>query len=121
MVYASDESGTYEVYVQPSPEGGTEVRVSTSGGTQPRWSKDGREVFYVEGNTLMAAAVQTSSKLWVDSLERLFRSPGLRSIDFAHYDVTTDGQHFVMKKILERPKASIHVVQNWFAEFRDRQ
>ena len=54
LAYESDESGRYEVYVRPFPEGGGREQVSTKGGRQPRWRGDGKELFYGEGDTLMA-------------------------------------------------------------------
>ena len=49
IAYVSGESGQAEIYVQPFPSGGRKVTVSTNGGVQPRWSRDGSELFYVEG------------------------------------------------------------------------
>ncbi len=60
VAYCSNESGQYEVQVQPFPEGRGKWQVSTSGGGQPRWSKDGKELFYVEGDMLIAVAVRTT-------------------------------------------------------------
>ena len=49
LAYQSDESGQFEVYVQPFPQGGSKWQVSTNGGYQQHWSRDGKELFYVEG------------------------------------------------------------------------
>ncbi len=60
VAYSSDESGQFEVHVQPFPEGRGKWQVSTNGGNQPRWSKDSKELFYVEGDMLIAVAVRAT-------------------------------------------------------------
>ena len=79
VAYVSNESGQYEVYVQPFPEGGRKVTVSSNGGRKMRWSRDGKELFYVEGETLVAVSVSSGSSFSVGSATRLFEHPGLRS------------------------------------------
>ena len=118
LAYMSDESGRWEVYVQSFPSGDTRTQVSTNGGMQPRWSRDGKEVFYVQGETLMSAAVTTGEGLSAGSAKLLFRHPNLGQ----GYDVTADGKRFVVVENVESelPKPSIHIVQNWYEEFRDR-
>ena len=79
VAYVSDESGQPEVYVQPFPEGGRKVTVSNSGGSQLRWSRDGKELFYVEGGKLMVVAVSTEGEFSTGLPTELFEHPGLRS------------------------------------------
>ncbi len=124
VVYTSNESGRFEVYVRSFPGGTGKRQISTSGGTQPRWSRDGKETFYVERDTLMAVRVTTTPSFSADSPQVLFGHPGLLADPQVspRYDVANDGQRFVLKETLEGAKpVSIHVVQNWFAEFKDRQ
>ena len=126
VAYVSDESGQSEVYVQPFPEGGRKVTVSSNGGTKVRWSRDGKELFYVEGQTLVAVSVSSGSSFSVGLATRLFEHQGLRPGDnYAPYDVSADGQRFILAEpvglVADGPEPSIRVVQNWFAEFRDRQ
>ena len=122
VAYVSDESGRDEVYVRPFPSGGGKWQVSESGGTQPRWSRDGKEIFYVENDTLIAVSVNTKPAFLVGPAERLFSDPDLRFPAAQQtYDVAADGQRFVMGKNLGDPQYTIHVVQNWFEEFRDQQ
>ena len=131
VAYVSDESGQDEVYVQPFPEGGRKVTVSSNGGTKVRWSRDGKELFYIEGQTLVAVSVSSgSSSFSVGSATRLFEHPGLRpgsnySGMYAPYDVSADGQRFILVDRVGEgagaPEPSIRVVQNWFSEFRGRQ
>ena len=127
VAYLSDQSGQYEVYVRPFPEGDRVDKVSLNGGDQPRWSRDGRELFYVERTTLMAVSVRTSGSFTVGPPEPLFAHPGLLNTGSnrePRYDVSADGQKFVLPERLEGEAGkppTIHVVQNWFAEFKDQQ
>ena len=128
VAYVSDESGEWEVYVRPFPQGGRRSTVSSNGGTQPRWSRDGKELFYVEGSTLVAVSVSSGATFSVGSARRLFEHPGLPdspgTLSYPKYDVSADGRQFVLPERVdlgeEAPKPSIRVVQNWFEEFRDR-
>ena len=126
VAYVSDESGQNEVYVQPFPEGGHKVTVSSDGGTKVRWSRDGKELFYVEGETLVAVSVSSGSSFSVGSATRLFEHAGLRpGGNYAPYDVSADGQRFILAEPVGEggaaPVPSIRVVMNWFEEFRDRE
>ncbi len=124
VAYCSDESGRFEVYVRPFPEGGGKWQISTNGGTQPRWSRDGKELFYVEGSILMAAPVNATPSFSVSTPARLFEDASLSGFLQPNYDVSKEGQRFVLVGIAgdeaDTPR-SIHVVQNWFAAFRDRE
>ena len=126
VAYVSYESGQNEVYVQPFPEGGRKVTVSSNGGTKVRWSQDGKELFYVEGQTLLAVSVSSGSSFSVGSATRLFEHPGLRSVgNYAPYDVSADGQRFILAEPVgegaDAPEPSIRVVMNWYEEFRGRE
>ena len=123
VAYSSNESGQFEVYVRPFLQGGGRSTVSSDGGQQPRWSDDGNELFYVEGDTLVAVSVTTSPEFSVGPATRLFEHPSLTRSFYPQYDVSADGQRFVLAAPVEAEGAepSIRVVQNWFEEFRDRQ
>ncbi len=123
VAYTSDESGRREVYIQAFPEGGSKRQVSVNGGAQPRWRADGKEFYYVEGERLMAVPVSLGPALTVGSPKELFASPGLawRPDNYLTYDVTPDGQRFVLAESVEgEHRRAIHVVQNWYEEFRER-
>ena len=124
VAYCSDESGRSEVYVRPFPEGAGKWQVSTNGGTQPRWSRDGNELFYVEGSTLMTAPVKTASSFSVSTPARLFEDAHLSGFLHPNYDVSKEGRRFLLAERVgdeaDSPR-SIHVIQNWFTEFRDRE
>ena len=127
VVYQANESGRDEIYVRPFPEGGGRTAVSTNGGTQPRWSTDGKEIFYVEGSTLMAVQVSTRPDFSVGSVTRLFEHRALTPVaewPFARYDVSADGRRFVLPVPLDdeaEQEVSIRLVENWYEEFRDRE
>ena len=139
VAYVSDESGAFEVYVQRFPNGGGKLRISVSGGMQPRWSRDGTELFFVEDDALMVVQVEQGERLSVSAPELLFRSEGLGLTQHAHYDVSSDGRRFILAEDVNPNSISgsslagfrgsglavdgparIRVVQNWFEEFRDR-
>jgi Tol biopolymer transport system component/predicted Ser/Thr protein kinase len=126
IAYVSNESGQSEIYIQAFPQGGNKRRVSVNGGLAPRWRADGKELFYVEGGTLMATPVSTSPSLTVGSPEALFSAPSLAGArnNFLNYDVTPEGNKFVIKETVETDTESqpvIRVVQNWYEEFRGRE
>jgi len=99
--------------------------VSANGGTQVRWRKDGKELFYVEGSSLMAVRVATAPTLTISVAEKLFSDDHLiygSRIDQLNYDVTPDGQRFILRETGEGSSGvKIRVVQNWHEEFRGRE
>ena len=122
LAYVSGESNRFEVYVQPFPEGGQRWLVSQNGGVNPLWRKDGREMFYVEGDTLMALPVTTNPTFSAGTPTPLFAHPSLTPQRSPTYDVSGDGQRFIlMEPAGESEPVAIQVVQNWYEEFRDRE
>jgi len=117
VAYVSNQSGRAEVYVQPFPEGETISRISRNGGTFPRWNSNGKELFYVEGVSLMVVPVSVSPSFSPREPTRLFNKDGNGG-----YDVSPDGQQFIIARpVADSPRPSIRVVQNWFEEFRDSE
>jgi hypothetical protein len=101
IAYASDESGRYEVYIQPFPDGGTKRQISTNGGRYPRWRRDGGELFYVDSDgSLVAAPVKTEPTLEVGIPEVLSVRLG-GPVYTMYYDVTSDGQRFLIRSLGE--------------------
>jgi Tol biopolymer transport system component len=115
LAFISQESGQWEVYVEPFREEGERVRVSTEGGGQPKWRGDGRELFYVSPDgRLMAVDVQTKSgRIEVGLPVALF--PGVIADPIRdHYAVTADGQRFLVPVPVESDTGTrLHVVTNW--------
>jgi serine/threonine-protein kinase len=113
IAYASDESGQSEIYVQSYPGGANRILVSTAGGILPKWSRDGRELFYVTGDAVVAVAMQADGS--VGAPRRLFdRSNFLFNHRFHSYGVSLDGQRFLM---IQRDPGSVprqlNVILNW--------
>ncbi len=73
LAYVSNESGTNEVYVRPFPGPGRKLQVSTDGGSDPVWSRNGRELFYWRGDAMMAATITTEPVLTAGSPRTLFK------------------------------------------------
>ena len=120
VAYCSNESGRYEVYVQPFPNGAKRWQISANSGTAPRWRRDGRELYYLERRKLMAVPVAASSTFSPGTPEPLFEKPSLGALQ-PDYDVAPDGKRFLLRERLENvPPLKIHVVHNWFEEFREK-
>ena len=137
LAYNSDESGVLEVYIQPYPEPGEKVTVSTGGGEWPLWSPDGRELFYrnLEGDRMMVVAVSTEPTLRVSRSEVLFEGRYARGDSGLNYDVSADGQRFLMISEAKDdeaeddeaqdgdaetapPHKTLIVIENWFEELK---
>jgi Tol biopolymer transport system component len=127
IAYVSNVTGRSEIYVQPFPEGGSEVTISTHGGNAPRWSPDGKELFYLEGSTLVVVPVSAGSTFSPGPARRLFETSAFPwagpSTMAATYDISPDGRRFLLAEEVEEelPPVRVRVVQNWFEEFRDQQ
>jgi Tol biopolymer transport system component len=121
VAYASSETGTWEVYVSPFPGFGSKWQVSRGGGEEPRWRRDGKELFYLAPDgRLMAADVKTGAGFEVGFPSVLFvthpRQP-ISAMDFFSYDVTADGQRFLVNtKVDTSNSAPLSVILNWAAE-----
>jgi len=119
LAYASDESGNREVWVVPFPDPqGAKWQVSTNGGFEPLWSRDGREIFYVTpSRDLMAAEVSTSGAFSVGARRVLFNVGAYRR-HFTHraYDVLPDNQRFVMIRDVGPLAGELVMVDNWTSE-----
>jgi hypothetical protein len=117
VAYTSLESGRAEVYVVPFPGPGGKWQVSTGGGNWPRWRRDGKEIFYLStDNKVMAAEVRASgSSFEIGTVRALFETRPYRS-GGSVFDVTADGQRFIIEYAGEQPTAAITLVVNWTAE-----
>ena len=120
VAYASGEAGRIEVYVRSFPESGAKWQVSTAGGVEPRWRKDGKELFYVRAGKLMAVDVKnTSGNLEFGVPKPLFELPNGSSPTGGSYDVSHDGQRFLVNTPLDKaPPSPLIVVTNWLADVK---
>jgi eukaryotic-like serine/threonine-protein kinase len=118
IAYQSNESGRFEIYMQPFPGPGAPLPISTGGGAQVRWRSDGTELFYIapDGN-LMTVSMQTDSSgiPKPGNAVRLFLTHvgAVEDISPAHYLPSSDGQKFLMDTIVEENAAPITVIVNW--------
>lgn len=123
LAYVSDESGRPEVYVQPFPGSSGRWQISTEGGTEPVWNPNGRELFYRIGRQFMAVPVTLEPTFSPGKPIVLFEGDYIASefpLTSAGYDVSRDGQRFLMVKEVEQPLSTtqINVVLNWFEELK---
>jgi eukaryotic-like serine/threonine-protein kinase len=120
MAYVSDATGRTEVYVTAFPSGQGKWPISTAGGSFPRWRRDGKEIVYLSAdNTLVAVPVDGSgSSLTIGRAEALFQiraAPGPGAV----FDMSADGQQFVVNTLLPAPPPpSLVVLFNWPAVVR---
>jgi Tol biopolymer transport system component len=125
IAYASDESGTFEVYVRPFPN--TQAgrwQISNGGGQEPRWSADGRQIYYLDAETrMMAAQVSTRVSFSVNGIQTLFTVPADVIVDQFHqtYEVSPDDRTFYfLSSRSRRQGVRIVWVDNWFSDVRAR-
>jgi serine/threonine protein kinase len=117
FAYASDESGQSEVYVSSFPQPGRKWQVSAEGGSQPQWRGDGRELFFLSpAAKLMVAEVDPSGEAFkVGDVKQLFDTPRMAAAG-QDYDVTADGQRFLMNTVGDSAFQPITLVVNWTGE-----
>ena len=118
IAYESNESGAGEIYVQPFPGPGPKTRVSLDGGTTPRWSKDGRELFYwarIPIARLIAVDVVTSPTFRAGTPRELFRQPSTTT-----WDITPDRDRFLVELSARSAGSTLAIVTNWSEELRRR-
>ena len=102
LAYVSDESGRHEIYVQPYPGPGGKWQISTEGGTEPVWNRNGRELFFRSGNKMMAVEVATQPELFRGQTQDALRGTVLSDHDWPRLPLPMmcppDGQRFLMVK-----------------------
>jgi Tol biopolymer transport system component len=124
LAYVSNRTGQNEIWVQAYPEG-VPVRVSGAGGNEPVWSADGRELFYRQGDAMMAVAVETAAEFSFTAPRMLFTGPYVQRPEgsVSAYDVARDGRFLMIlpgDENTEAAPASIVVVQNFAEELKRR-
>jgi serine/threonine-protein kinase len=129
MAYVSTESGEFEVYVRPFPEVDKgKWQISTGGGRDPIWSHDSRELFYRNGNSVIAVDVQTEPTFNAGKPALLFQGAYFSGIaNKGHiWDLSPDGKRFLMMKESEAATSTssgpqkINIVLNWLEELKQR-
>ncbi|MDQ5871124.1 MAG: hypothetical protein M3547_02840, partial [Acidobacteriota bacterium] len=121
LAYVSNESGRFEVYVQPFPGPGGKWQVSTAGGNYPVWRGDGKELFYLAlDGKFMAVEIRTGAAVESGIPKALFGVP-TKGSSGRNFDVSADGQRFLVNTPVEVEKEfspPIVLVQNWTAAMK---
>lgn len=121
LAYVSDVTGQAEVWVQPYPGPGAPVRVSPGGGTEPVWGRNGRELFYLQSDRLMAVGVGAQASFTFTPPAQLFETRHRRGGQPPSYDVAADGRFLMLKSPTDQAvTAHFVVVLNWIEELRRR-
>jgi len=121
LAYVSDESGRREVLVRPFPSLNQKFAISTEGGAEPIWRRDGKELFYRNRDTVMSVMIDTSSGFTASSPHALFSGSYASASETGdpHFEAAADGQRFVMVKP-DRSGSQIVVVLDWVEELKAR-
>jgi len=118
IAYVSNESGKNEIYVRTFPDTGGKWQISTSGGEDPLWSRDGSEIFYDLGTKLMSVPVKTAPAFEAGTPQLLFEAR-FRPDNGVQYDVARDGKRFLVDQdVTQSAEAPVTLVQNWLAKKR---
>ena len=123
IAYVSDESGRFEIYVRRFPGPGEKWPISTEGGNEPVWRRDGRQLFYRAGDTMMVVDIQSTPSFSAGRPRKLFDRVYERSIAlWPNYDAAPDGERLLMVRRGSQPPPATHVnvVLNWLDELRQR-
>jgi eukaryotic-like serine/threonine-protein kinase len=131
IAYQSNESGDFQVYVQAYPTGVPRLQISDDGGISPVWRGDGKELFYVKPNAdwnrsagnvdIMAVSIEAQAGLSVGTPKALFSGEYAMNAPARGWDVTPDGQRFLLIRADEQSPAGnglINIVQNWHEELK---
>jgi hypothetical protein len=123
---STEMKGTAQIFVQPFPRTGAIYQITTGGGATPLWSRDGKQLFYVNNGRLFAVDIRTEPTFSATPPAELpirgavFPVPGLQN-----YDVKKDGRFLVVLPAgaetgAAQPAAQIHIVLNWIEELKQR-
>jgi serine/threonine protein kinase/Tol biopolymer transport system component len=122
IAYSSDESKRDEVYVRPFPGPGMKQQVSSEGGIQPLWAKDGKQLFFRWQDQVWVVDVRTDGGFAASKPRLLFERPGhAMGAPIRGYDLSLDGKRFLMVKFEQTkptPVTEMMLVQNWFKELK---
>ena len=113
VAYQSNESGRFEIYVQPFPAGGGKWQVSTEGGIRAKWSRDGRELFFRTANRMLGAPVTPGTTFSAGTPRVLFEGEY-----GAAYDVSADSRFLMIRGTEEGAPSELSFVQNWFDDVK---
>jgi serine/threonine-protein kinase len=122
VAYASDQSGTFEVYVRAFPGPGAALQVSTEGGSEPVWSRNGQVLYFRSGDKMLSARMTTQPLLSAAPPRTIFEGRYMRSdTGGAGYDVSSDGRFLMVQPVApEEPATQFNIVLNWFEALKRR-
>jgi serine/threonine-protein kinase len=119
LAYQSDESGRWEIYVRPFPNPGARIRVSTDGGSEPLWTRNGKSLVYRIGESVVSVGVSTSPAFTIGERRTLLNGKFLSESTHQDYDISPDGARLLMVKATEG-STSVVIVHNWRRELREK-
>ena len=124
LAYVSEESGDREVYVRPFPDAGSaRWQVSASGGTDPVWSRNGRELFYISAaNEMMSVEVALGAAFSISPPKALFSTVPYSPVGpVSAFDVHPDGRFLMLRETTPAERNELILVQNWVGEMERRR
>jgi serine/threonine-protein kinase len=123
IAYVSDDTGRFEIYVRPFPGPGEKIPISTEGGNEPVWPRNGRQLFYRQGDSMMAVDIELKPPFSVGKPRKLFEKPYERSVAlWPDFDASPDGQRLLMvrREAQTPPATHINVVLNWLDDLKQK-
>jgi Tol biopolymer transport system component len=121
LSFSSRRSGTSQIYIRPWPNvPSREIQLSTQGGSDAFWSKDGKELFYRNRNQFMRVTVPDSpSATWMPEPKSMFTGNYLNCFNTS-WDIMPDGEHFIMIQPThpDPPRTELYLIKNWFEELK---
>jgi serine/threonine protein kinase/Tol biopolymer transport system component len=120
LAYANNETGRFEVYIQPFPSGAGRWQVSTAGGSRPNWRKDGKELFFfsTDGQIMAVDVSQNGASLQLGTPHALFKAATVSGPN-GPYTVSADGKKFVMNTVLPQSITEpLTLITNWTADLK---
>jgi hypothetical protein len=116
IAYASDESGQFDIYADSYPKPGSRARLTTNGGTEPRWSADGRELYFRRGSEIHAIAFGLSAEARSAKAEFAVRSASKlfdAGAPIRAYDVSRDGRFLLNLPAENHAPSAATIVSHW--------
>jgi serine/threonine protein kinase len=113
VAYQANDSGRFEVYVQPFPAPGARIPISTAGGAQVRWRQDGKELFYIATDGALMAVSFDAAHVGKPAPLFLTHVGAFQDISLPHYIASSDGRRFLMDTVVEEDAAPVNVIVNW--------
>jgi serine/threonine protein kinase len=119
IAYVSNDTGRDEIFIQPYPTTGVKWQISDGGGTEPMWAPNGKELYYRQGNKMMAVKLEFGSSLKWERARMLFEGNFASHVNYSRYHIHPKGDRFLMVRQGETAVVrEIHVVFNWFEELK---